>query len=111
MTMKTWILNAVGLAAIVYSASGCAMATGGNAGAMGSLYSSYQGPGAIGTGDLGAKTGEACVTSILGIVATGDASISTAAKAGGITKVSHVDHDNFGILGIYAKTCTHVKGN
>ena len=46
----------------------------------------------------------------LGAVAMGDASVTAAKSAGGITKVAHVDHDNFGVLGIYAKTCTIVTG-
>ena len=34
-----------------------------------------------------------------------------AVSAGGITTVSHIDHDNFGVLGFYAKTCTIVVGD
>jgi hypothetical protein len=37
------------------------------------------------------KTGEASCKSILAIVASGDCSIETAKKNGGITKVHHVD--------------------
>jgi hypothetical protein len=48
--------------------------------------------------------------SILGIIAIGDASATTAAQAGGITKIGVVDTDMFGVLGLYAKHCTVVKG-
>lgn len=91
------------------TASGCAMANGGNAFATGGIYSGYKSPGQIGTGQAG-KTGEACISSILGVVATGDASVEAAKKAGGITQVSHVDHEQFGVLGVYATSCTIVHG-
>jgi hypothetical protein len=109
--MKMSILKFVAFASVAVSLNACAMAAGGNSFAYGSLFESYESPGAIGSGELGTKTGEACVSSILGIVATGEGSVSQAAKAGGITKVSHVDHTNFGVLGIYAKTCTVVHGS
>ena len=96
-------------AAMAFAFSGCAMVTGGNGSAMGTLYSGYKMGGAVGQG-TGTKTGQACVSSILGLIATGDASISAAKEAGGITQIAHVDHENFDVLGIYAKTCTIVVG-
>jgi len=57
------------------------------------------------------KEGKACGTSILGIVATGDASMSAAKAAGGITTVSHIDHTAKNILGFFAEWCTIVKGS
>ena len=65
----------------------------------------------VSANNLGAKRGESCVMSILGLVTTGDASVTTAAKAGGITKVSHVDHETTNIIGVYAKFCTQVVGD
>lgn len=56
------------------------------------------------------KEGKACANTILGMVATGDASISAAKKAGGITQVSHVDHSAKSIVGIVAEYCTIVYG-
>ncbi len=109
--MKNGIVSTRALAALALTLGGCAMAAGGNAGAMGALYAGYKAPGNIGDGKAGAKTGEACASSILGIIATGDASVAAAQKAGGIAQVSHVDHDNFAVLGLYAKTCTIVNGN
>lgn len=58
----------------------------------------------------GTARGESCASSILGIVATGDASIDTAKKAGGIAQVVAVDHTSNSILGVYAKYCTVVYG-
>ncbi len=46
------------------------------------------------------KVGTSQCTSILSAVAIGDASIETAKKNGGITKVYHVDYDVKNILGI-----------
>ena len=56
------------------------------------------------------KEGKACVQSILGWVAQGDASITAAKAAGGITEVSSVDHTANNILGIIGTWCTVVKG-
>ena len=61
---------------------------------------------------VGAKTGEACVSGILGIISTGDASIKAAAAAGGITKVNAVDYKNDVLLGsVLSKTCTIARGD
>ena len=57
------------------------------------------------------KEGKACGQTILGWVATGDASITAAKAAGGVTKVAHVDHTSHNILGIVAEFCTIVKGS
>ena len=58
-----------------------------------------------------AKRGEACASSILGIVATGDASINTARTNGNINAVSSVDYESTSILGIWSKYCVVVRGN
>jgi hypothetical protein len=63
---------------------------------------------------VGAKSGEACVSGILGIISTGDASIkaAAAAAAGGITKVNAVDYKNDNLLGsVLSKTCTIARGD
>ena len=57
------------------------------------------------------KEGKACGTSILGWVATGDASVSAAKAAGGITTVASVDHSAKQIVGIFGEWCTIVKGS
>jgi hypothetical protein len=60
-------------------------------------------------GAIGTKEGKACASSILGIVASGDASIKAAAAAGGITNITLVDHHtkHFIFKGEY---CTIVRG-
>lgn len=57
------------------------------------------------------KEGKACGSSILGLVATGDASVAAAKAAGGITTVASVDHYAKNILGILGEWCTIVKGS
>jgi hypothetical protein len=105
--MKTKLVAAaLALAAL----NGCAMANGGNAMAFGAIYSGYKSPGQVGTA-ADAKTGEACINSVLGIVATGDGSIEAAKKAGGITQIAHIDHEQFSVLGVYATSCTIVHGS
>ena len=99
------VAAALSLAAL----NGCAMASGGNAVAMGTIYSGYKSPGQVGTAADG-KTGQACISSILGAIALGDASIEAAKKAGGITQIAHIDHEQFSVLGVYATSCTIVHG-
>lgn len=74
------------------------------------LYADTKGNEGVTEKTLGAKTGEACATSILGLVTTGDASAPAAARAGGITQISSVDHKFKMILGIYAEYCLVVTG-
>lgn len=102
--IKLGVVLALGI-----GSSACTLVAGGNGGAAGGLYSGYKMGGAVTTG-TGTKTGQACASSILGLVATGDASVSAAKAAGGITEVAHVDHDIFSILGLYGTTCTVVVG-
>jgi hypothetical protein len=56
------------------------------------------------------KVGESECTSILSLVAMGDASIEAACKNGGITKIHSVDWDTKNILGIYGTYKTIVRG-
>jgi hypothetical protein len=86
---------------------GCASGTP----VSGMLYSDVQGP-VNATGSMrGNLHGQACAESYLGLVALGDASISAAAKAGGVNQISHVDHTWTNILGLYAQYCTLVWGS
>lgn len=57
------------------------------------------------------KVGTAQLTSILGWITTGDASINTAAKNAGITKIHHVDFHSKSVLGVYAEFTTYVYGD
>ena len=78
----------------------------------GGIYVGAQGAIGAGAGDMSySKVGKATSTSILGLVATGDASIKTAAANGGIKRIKFVDYDVENILGIYGKYTTVVYGD
>ena len=76
----------------------------------GYLYSSVKAPVAVTSNSGSSKVGTAQASSILGWVATGDASIDAAAKSAGITKISHVDEEGTSILGFYATYKIYVYG-
>jgi hypothetical protein len=77
--------------------------------AAGSIWLDVKG--AIDAGDrVGAKEGRACAQSILGVFATGDASIKAAAAAGGITRIDSVDHHSTWKL-VMGEYCTIVRGS
>lgn len=77
----------------------------------GALYTDVKAPiTATGSDAAALKSGSAAVNSVLGLIATGDASIETAAKRGGITKIHHVDYSSKSWLGIYAVYTVTVYG-
>lgn len=55
--------------------------------------------------------GRAEATSILGLIATGDASIRAAVRNGGITQIHHVDYHKQSIFGVVTTFTTIVYGN
>jgi hypothetical protein len=76
----------------------------------GFLYTDVKAPITATSNEGATKVGTAAATSILGIVATGDASINAAAKSAGITKIHHVDYQGTSVLGIFAKFTVFVYG-
>jgi len=79
---------------------------------LGSFYTEIKSPAAAASGPVTySKVGTASSTSILAIVATGDASIKTAAANGGIKTIKYVDYDAINYLGIYGKYTTTVYGD
>ena len=77
--------------------------------AAGMIWMDVKGP--VDAGDkVGAKEGRACAQSILGVFATGDASIKAAAAAGGITRIDSVDHHSTWKL-VMGEYCTIVRGS
>ncbi len=84
------------LAVVTLSFSSC-----GAVGMMGTIYTDYTAPVAVTSLSLGKKVGSAKAISVLGLVAIGDGGINTAAKNGGIKKISHVDVKTTSILGIF----------
>ena len=99
----TRIAIALGLA---LAASGC---MGVASPVTGALYTDVTGP--LHAGDrVGGKEGRACARSLLGLFATGDASIKSAAEAGGISKIDSVDHHSSWLL-VTGSFCTIVRGS
>jgi hypothetical protein len=89
--------------------TGCSGITSITGGAGGSLFTQVNNGVAVGTAAGMSKVGMAKSTAIIGI-ATGDSSISAAMKAGGITKIHHIDCKVTSVLGIYAEYTTVVYG-
>jgi hypothetical protein len=76
------------------------------------LYAETKTNDAVNNGNVQAgKTGEACATSILGWVTTGDSTVPAAAKAGGIKNVVSVDNKFVNYVGVYSQFCTVVTGD
>ncbi len=89
--------------------SGCATAI---SPVNGSLYSNVRAPMmATDNNEKPTKIGRANARSILGIYAVGDASIESAAKNAGITRIHHVDYQTQTILGVVADFTVIVYGN
>jgi len=73
-------------------------------------FTDVKGPASATSNSGYSKVGMAYCTSILGLVATGDASIKAAMANGGITKIHHVDYETKSYFGIYAKFTVIVYG-
>ena len=87
------------------SLSGCS-----NTYLPGVVYASLTQPLTISSNIVGDKVGVVKCTSILGLVAYGDASINKAARMAGISKISHIDVKSYNILGIYNTKIYYVYG-
>lgn len=87
--------------------TGCATAS---APTMGMWFTDVKGPVNSNEGTATSKQGKACASNILGLIATGDASIEAAKADGGVSKVTTVDHHSTSILGLYAQFCTVAYG-
>jgi hypothetical protein len=101
------MLRGVGLLLVTLFLTSCATA---RSPVMGAWYTDVKEGVSATSNQAGNRVGEACASSILGLIATGDASVETARRAGGITMITSVDGYASSILGIYAKYCTTVRG-
>ena len=63
-----------------------------------------------GNWEVGSKKGEASSTSLFCLYATGDCSIATAARNGGLKKIDYVDYKYVNIIGIWQKATVIVYG-
>jgi len=102
-------LYALAVLGLAFTLSGCAgfAFPGTN---QGFLYASTNRNQMVTEASGGSKQGEACASSILGWITTGDSSAVAAAKEAGISQIMSVDNTYSNILGIYAKYCTVVTG-
>ena len=89
--------------------TGCAGITPITGGAGGMVYTQVENGVAVGSASGSDKVGTSESTAII-CIATGDSSIATAMKNGGITKIHHVDCKVTSVLGLYAKYTTVVYG-
>ena len=90
-------------------------------GVSGCLSAPFQPPGGVvsvtkaplsteGNWDVGSKKGESSSFSVLGLYASGDCSIATAARNGGLKKIDHVDYAYVNVIGIWQKAKVIVYG-
>ncbi len=96
------LIPVVAAAAVVLSSCGAPR--------VGAIYTDVKAPVAAGSGG-GAKVGTATSTTYLGLIATGDASVATAKRNGGISSINSVDEEIKSILGIVTTYKTIVRGN
>ncbi len=98
------------LLSLVLAMTGCAYWP--RAGVNGAFYSDSRVPNSVeNPNDAPTKIGKACATGVLGLFGSGDTSIDTAKKMGGITKVSYIEEEFHQVfLGFYTRYCVIVSG-
>lgn len=102
--MKKFFLMAVAAVALV-SCSAIKSPVGG------SLYLDVKDGMSVTANAGSSKVGTGTIKGYLSLIATGDASIQSAAKKAGITKIHHVDYQSKSILGIINDYTIFVYGN
>jgi hypothetical protein len=106
----------IGLTAVVALSSCASNLYPGGPSVAGMIYTGVKDPAqnlsvAVDTGAQGMKVGTSSASAFLGLIAFGDASIDAAMKAGGITKVHHVDHEvQLVLMGLWSSATTIVHG-
>lgn len=89
--------------------SGCATAT---MPVSGFMYGNVKAPlAATAAPEQATRVGRASARSILGLIASGDASIHAAARNGGIREIHYVDYESQNFFGIVAEFTVVVYGN
>ena len=95
---------------VVFSVMGCSLPS--HAPVMGVWSTSVSAPLAVGSGmnkpDL--KVGTASATSVLGLFASGNASIRAACQSAGIQKIHYVDYHNRSFFGLFTTYTVYVYG-
>ena len=106
--MNKWTVAGCAAVALSILGTGCVMPMRGSVMAPITLDHVASDPG-VDNAVRPTKNGMAKASAIL-FFGTGDASIQTAMKAGGITKVHHVDYNVKNILFLYSEVITVVYG-
>lgn len=108
---RSGLLRVAALAISAALLSGCAAWP--KAGNNGLFYTQVTTPFAVLDAEANAsRTGKACSTGLLGLIATGNTSIETAMETAGITKISTVEESfTHFLFGAYSSYCTIVKGS
>src|SRR5262245_21895187 len=102
---RSIVLGAV--ASLLVCVSGCAIP---GSPVFGQFYTQVKGPiGGVDNSVKPLKTGSATAVGIVG-VATGDASLEAAMKAGGITKVHDAESSSLSYMAVYTTYTTTVHG-
>jgi hypothetical protein len=106
--MKSATVYSIALVITVFLISGCATSV-----PLGIMYTEISVPRqGVTQGDVSyTKVGVAKATSVLGLVATGDASLRAAIRNGQIAKVKYVDYSAKNILGLYGEYTVTVYGD
>jgi len=99
------------LTAVLIASLGLAMMTGcvQSPTGPGLIFMNVKGPLGPAGGESTAKVGRSCARVVLALFAWGDASIESAKRAGGIRKVTTIDHKSFNLIG-FGSFCTVVYG-
>ncbi len=105
----------VALCGLVFAMTGCANAGGFGAPVVppgGSIFAKFSAPMTTHFDKTAVvdKSGSATSQSILGLVATGDCSLETAARNGGITEINYADYSFYNVLGVYMRFTVTVYG-
>lgn len=104
--MRKSILTAACAATLMFTSCASIKTPNGTGG----LYTNVVSTEHVTSNPMGTKVGSATSTNILGLVAIGDASVELAAKAAGISVISHVDSKKVGFLGLFNQYTIYVYG-
>lgn len=79
-------------------------------GPVGGLYTGVTTGHGVTSNTLGTKVGTSSAIGVLGLIGVGNAGIQSAARDGGISKISHVDVKTTSVLGLFTQYTTIVYG-
>lgn len=101
--------NMIALVVAAFFLTGCAASM---SPVTGYMYTNISAPlTATAAPEAPSRVGRASIRSIMGILATGDASIQTAARNGGIREIHYVDYESQNFFGVVAEFTVVVYGN